>query len=57
MNTIFSSIEIDNFPSLNSISVLLSVSYLILPATAVAHAAVPQAFVKSSSSFPNFNFN
>ena len=39
----FSSIEIDNFPVANSISVLFSVRLFNLPAYAVAHAAVPQA--------------
>ena len=40
-----SSIKIDNFPVSNSISVLLSVNLFNLPANAVAHAAVPHAFV------------
>ena len=42
---LFWSIVIDRFPNANSISVLLSVSPLIFAATAVAHAAVPHAFV------------
>ena len=42
----FSSIEIDNFPFSNSISVLLLVRLFNLPAKAVAHAAVPHALVK-----------
>jgi hypothetical protein len=42
---LFSSIDIDSLPNANSISVFLSVSPLIFAATAVAHAAVPQAFV------------
>ena len=41
----FSSIEIVSFPSINSILVVLSTNDLMLPATAVAQAAVPQAFV------------
>ena len=41
----FSSIEIVRFPSVNSISVVLPTNDLMLPATAVAQAAVPQAFV------------
>ena len=41
----FLSIKIDNFPFSNSISVLLLVRLFNLPATAVAHAAVPHAFV------------
>ena len=41
----FSSILIDNLPFKNSISTLFSVNPFIFPATAVAHAAVPQAFV------------
>ena len=35
----------DSLPSLNSISVFFSTNPLIFPAIAVAHAAVPQAFV------------
>jgi len=42
---LFSSIDIDSLPNANSISVFLPVSPLIFAATAVAHAAVPQAFV------------
>ena len=42
---LFLSIDIDSLPSANSISVFLLVNPLIFPATAVAHAAVPQAFV------------
>ena len=46
MWTIFlSSIKMESFPSLNSISVFFSTNPLIFPAIAVAHAAVPQAFV------------
>ena len=41
----FSSRKIDNFPSSNSISVIAFVKPFIFPATAVAQAAVPQAFV------------
>ena len=41
----FSSIEIVSFPSSNSISVVFSTNDLIFPATTVAQAAVPQAFV------------
>ena len=40
-----SSIKIDYFPVSNSISVLLSVKLFNVPANAVAHAAVPHAFV------------
>ena len=40
-----SSIKIDSFPSSNSISVLALVKPFMLPATAVAQAAVPQALV------------
>ena len=39
------SIVIDSLPNVNSISVFLSISPLIFAATAVAHAAVPHAFV------------
>jgi len=42
---LFSLIVIDSFPNANSILVFLSVSPLIFDATAVAHAAVPHAFV------------
>ena len=41
----FSSIDIDSLPNANSISVFLSANPLIFAATAVAHAAVPHAFV------------
>ena len=43
---LFSSIEIINFPKLNSISVLEFLRFSKFAATAVAHAAVPHAFVK-----------
>ena len=42
---LFSSMDIDSLPNVNSILVFLSANPLILAATAVAHAAVPQAFV------------
>ena len=42
---LFSSIDIDSLPSANSISVFLSINPFIFAATAVAHAAVPHAFV------------
>jgi len=42
---LLSSIKIDSFPSSNSISVLALVKPFMLPATAVAQAAVPQALV------------
>ena len=42
---LFLSIKIDNFPKANSISTFFPINPLILPATAVAQAAVPQAFV------------
>ena len=41
----FSSIDMVNLPSANSISTFLSVKPLIFEAIAVAHAAVPQALV------------
>ena len=40
-----SSMKIDNFPLANSISVLFSVNLFNVPANAVAHTAVPHAFV------------
>ena len=39
------SIVIDSLPNANSISVFLSISPLIFAVIAVAHAAVPHAFV------------
>ncbi len=41
-----SSIKIDNLPSSNSMSVFGWTNFLMLPATTVAHAAVPQALVR-----------
>ena len=41
----FSSIRIDSIPSSNSISIFSFIYPFIFPATAVAHAAVPQALV------------
>ena len=41
----FSSRKIDNFPSSNSILVIAFVKPFIFPATSVAQAAVPHAFV------------
>jgi len=43
---LFGSIEINNFPVENSISTFSCIKLLIFAAKAVAHAAVPQAFVK-----------
>ena len=45
MNTIILSIEIDNFLKQILYQLFFLLDSLILPATAVAHAAVPQAFV------------
>jgi len=52
----FSSIEIVKLPNANSISVVFSTKLLILAATAVAQAAVPQALVSPAPLSQTFTF-
>ena len=51
-----SSIEIVKLPNANSIFVVFSTRLLILAATAVAHAAVPQALVSPTPLYQTFTF-
>ena len=52
----FLSIKIESFPNANSISTFESVNSFILPATAAAHAAVPQALVSPAPLSQTFTF-